>query len=127
MPAGTRLPAHATPMGQLLLSRLSRAEIAALYRGHALTALTDQTPTTLDSLYAAVQRAAAQGYVVSHGSMEAGGISLSAPVVDAGGALVAAIDISCPESAFDKAALDTLYKSELLRTAGEIAKRLAPR
>jgi len=73
VPAGTRLPAHATPMGQLLLSRLSRAELAALYRGHALAALTDQTPTTLDALYAAVQRAAAQGYVVSHGSMEAGG------------------------------------------------------
>ena len=48
-------------------------------------------------------------------------------MIDAGGTLVAAIDISCPESAFDKAALDTRYKAALLHAAGEIAKRLAPR
>src|SRR5262249_50818377 len=102
-------------------------EIAALYRGHRLTALTDQTPSTLDALHAAVERAAAQGYVISHGSMESGGISISAPVVDASGALVAAIDISCPESAFGKAALGTPYKPALLHAADEISKRLAPR
>jgi DNA-binding IclR family transcriptional regulator len=127
VPAGTRLPAHATPMGQLLLSGLPRAALAELYDGHPLTALTAQTPTTLAALEAAIARAAARGHVVSRGSMEAGGISICAPVADASGTLVAAIDISCPETAFDSSALETRYVPEVLAAAQAITQRLAPR
>ena len=64
-----------------------------------------------------VARAAADGYVVSRGSVEAGGISISAPIHDRSGALVAAIDISCPASAFDESLLDTHYLASLMQTA----------
>jgi DNA-binding IclR family transcriptional regulator len=76
-------------------------QLFELYAGERLITLTDQTPTTMEALAARVARATADGYLVSRGSVEAGGISLSAPVHDRSGALVAAIDISCPASAYD--------------------------
>jgi DNA-binding IclR family transcriptional regulator len=125
--AGARFPAHATPMGQILLGQLSRKQLFELYAGVRLTALTDQTPTTLEALAASVARAAADGYVVSRGSVEAGGISVSAPIHDTGGNLVAAIDLSCPASAFDEAALETRYLAALLETARRLSARVAAR
>jgi DNA-binding IclR family transcriptional regulator len=125
--AGTRLPAHATPMGQILLSKLSRKDLFALYDGVPLPALTSKTPTSLADLAAAVARAGADGVIISRGSFEAGGISLAAPLADASGDIVAAIDISCPESAFEVAELETRYRTELLRAAERISRRLVPR
>lgn len=125
--AGARFPAHATPMGHILLAQLSRKQLFELYAGERLAALTDQTPTTLEALATKVARATADGHVLSRGSVEAGGISLSAPVHDSSGALVAAIDISCPASAFDEAALETHYLPSLLQTAQRISARIVPK
>lgn len=125
--AGARFPAHATPMGQILLSQLPRKALFALYKGERLVALTEQTPTTLEVLGKRTARAASDGYMVSRGSVEAGGISIAAPVHDTGGELVAAIDISCPASAFAESALETHYLPALLETARRISMRIAPR
>jgi DNA-binding IclR family transcriptional regulator len=125
--AGARFPAHATPMGQILLAQLSRKQLFELYTAERLITLTDQTPTTVEALASRVARATADGYVVSRGSVETGGISLSAPIHDRSGALVAAIDISCPASAFDESLLDTHYLAALLQTAQRISARIAPR
>jgi len=125
--AGARFPAHATPMGQILLSQVSRKQLFELYGNVRLVALTQQTPTTLEALASKVARAAADGHVVSRGSVEPGGISISAPVHDNGKELVAAIDISCPASAFDESVLETRYLASLLETARRISLRIAPR
>jgi DNA-binding IclR family transcriptional regulator len=125
--AGARFPAHATPMGQILLSQISRKQLFELYAGARLVALTGQTPVTLEELASKVARAAADGHVVSRGSVEPGGISISAPVHDSAEELVAAIDISCPASAFEESALDTRYLASLLETARRISARIAPR
>ncbi len=125
--AGARFPAHATPMGHILLSQISRKQLFELYHGVLLGSLTDQTPTTLEALARRVAQAAADGFIVSRGSVEAGGISISTPIHDSSGDLVAAIDISCPASAFDEAALQTRYLASLLETAGRISARIAPR
>jgi DNA-binding IclR family transcriptional regulator len=44
MNVGTRLPAYATPMGWLLLTGRTAAQIAELYPERSYTRLTDQTP-----------------------------------------------------------------------------------
>jgi DNA-binding IclR family transcriptional regulator len=59
-----------------------------LYGGVRLVALTEQTPTTLEAQASRVARAAAGGQVVSRGSVEPGGISISAAVRDDGEELV---------------------------------------
>ena len=125
--AGARFPAHATPMGQILLAQVSRKQLFELYGGVRLVPLTEQTPITLEALAAKVARSAADGYVVSRGSVEPGGISIAAPVYNSGGDLVAAIDISCPASAFDEAALETHYLVSVRETARRVAARIVPR
>jgi DNA-binding IclR family transcriptional regulator len=124
MNVGSRVPAHAAPMGWLLMGDLSPREVAALHEGAAMTAFTEQTPTDLRGLLSRIADATATGHVVSRGAMEAGGSSVAAPVLDRGGAVTAAIDISGPDSAFDLAAMETLYVPEVRAAAARIGARL---
>jgi len=121
---GDRLPAHATPAGQLLLSQLSHDEIASLYKGRSLEHLTEQTPRSRRSLLEIVDEAGKRGYVISHGSVHAGGKSIAAPIRDAGGKMIAAVDISGPDQAFTTKELETHYLTDVLRTASRISARL---
>ena len=68
--------------------------------------------------------AATQGYIISRGFAEQGGCSVSAPVFNKDGAIVAAIDISGPDSAFDHSKFEDFYKPEVIRAAGLISERL---
>jgi IclR family pca regulon transcriptional regulator len=124
MNVGARVPAHASPMGWLLLSDLAAEELAALHQGADLAPWTDKTPGTEQALVQAVRRAGEDGFVISRGVMEAGGSSVCAPVRDRRGQVVAAIDISGPDSAFDLDALETRYLDAVRRTAGRIADRM---
>lgn len=121
---GDRLPAHATPTGQLLLSALSRPDLLALYRDVKLEVLTGQTPKTSTALATVVAAAAARGYVVSEGAVHAGGISIAAPVFGPDGQIAAAIDISGPADVFDLSQLETRYRDEVLQAARAISVRL---
>lgn len=121
---GTRMPAHGSPMGWLMLTELSHAEVNALYKDRKLTALTDQTPTDLEMLSHRISKSAANGYVLSEGVVEAGGRSIAAPIYDKSGHIVAAIDISGPESAFEAGRFETFYLAEVLNSARNISLRL---
>ena len=124
MNVGDRLPAHASPLGWLLLSNYTSRELAEIYHDRTLKGLTAQTPTTVDALVARVAQAGAKGYVVSHGIVETGGISISAPVMDGSGQTVAAIDISGPESAFRQKLLEKKYLPPVLEAAARVSARL---
>jgi len=124
MNVGTRLPAYAAPMGWFLLSDLSTREISALFEGQKLTAMTDQTPRDLAALKRRISESRANGYVVSRGIMEKGGSSISAPLLDRSGQVVAAIDVSGPDSAFGAAELDRFYVDEVVAAAKRISERL---
>jgi DNA-binding IclR family transcriptional regulator len=124
MNVGSRMPAYATPMGWLLMADLSPREVAALFAGARLAPLTAQTPTDIASLLARIGQAAADGHVVSRGSMEPGGSSVAAPVLARGGKVAAAIDISGPDSAFDLDAMETRYVPEVRAAAARIGARL---
>ena len=77
------------------------AEIAELYPERSYTKLTDQTPRNAVELARRIAEAAGAGYAISHGAVEPGGSSIAAPVRNREGRVVAAIDISAPDSAFD--------------------------
>lgn len=127
MNVGARVPAHASPMGWYLLSALTGEALAALYGDAPLAARTEKTPTTPEALAAEVAHAATQPYLVSRGIVEAGGSSIIAPVRDNSGTIVAAIDISGPDSAFDLDDLDRRYAGEVVRAAGQISAMLGYR
>lgn len=121
---GRRIPAHASPLGWILLSDLEKSELAGRYQNVTLRKLTDQTPTTFKALAAAVSRAAADGIVISDGIAEAGGRSVSAPVFDQEGRITAAIDISGPASACDLETLATNVTDHVRDTAMNISRML---
>lgn len=124
MNVGTRLPAYATPMGWLLLGDRTAAEIAALYPERTLAPMTEQTPRSTGELMQRIAEAMAAGYAISHGVVEPGGSSIAAPVRDREGQVVAAIDVSAPDSAFDLAQFETRDVSEVVAAAGRISARL---
>lgn len=124
MNVGARLPAYGTPMGWLLLMDLPKAELAALHGGTRFTSLSEHTPTSLDALETRLRVVARDGLVIAHGSFEAGGSSIAAPVRDSSGRVVAAIDIAGPDSAFDPTGFDSRYATEVAAAAARISRRL---
>lgn len=124
MNVGTRLPAYATPMGWLLLSQRTAIELAHLYPERSFVPLTDQTPRNVADLRKRIATAMTAGHAISHGAVEPGGSSIAAPVRDQTGAVVAAIDISAPDSAFDLAHFDSRDVPEVVETAQRISARL---
>jgi len=106
---GSRLPAATTAMGRVLLAGLGQDALAALYR---------------DRPFAAVAKRAradrARGHVVHLGEFEAGVASVAAPVRDAAGRVVAAINLS---AALAEAGRDPPRRA-VLRAAAAISAKL---
>ena len=123
MNVGTRLPAYATPMGWLLLGDRSARELGKLYPEGCFVALTEQTPRNLGELAQRIATAVSAGHAISHGAVEPGGSSIAAPIRDRDGRIVAAIDISAPDSAFDMAIFDR-HVREVMDSAARISSRL---
>ena len=124
---GARLPAYASPMGWLMLSELSNRELTSLYKDVEFERLTDKTPANLGELMQAIAKASADGHVFSHGIVEQGGSSVTAPVFESSGRIVAAIDISGPESAFEDQKPEKAYVDAVLNAASAISARLGYR
>jgi DNA-binding IclR family transcriptional regulator len=95
---GTRLPAHATVHGQVLMGDLTLDEVRALYPEQQLERFTERTPGSVDELYERVRESAALGYALSEASFERGISVVSAPVRDQSGKIVAAITATVPRS-----------------------------
>lgn len=95
---GTRMPAHATVHGQVLMGDLTLSELRALYSEKLLERYTDRTPPTVADLYGRVRESAQQGYALSEGAFEAGISVVSAPVRDQSGRIAAAITVTVPRA-----------------------------
>lgn len=95
---GTRLPAHATVHGQVLMGDLTLADLRRLYPERELERFTERTPATVDELYQRIRATSAQGYALSEASFERGISVISAPVRDHTGRIVAALSVTVPRS-----------------------------
>ena len=71
-----------------------------------------------------IAEAAGAGYAISHGAVEPGGSSIAAPVRNREGRVVAAIDISAPDSAFDLSKFESRDVPEVVAAANRISARL---
>ncbi|SLN63493.1 IclR family transcriptional regulator [Oceanibacterium hippocampi] len=118
---GTRFQAHATSMGRVLLGALNDSDIVNLYAGVALERFTEFTPGTVPELLDIVEQDRNRGYVVSRFAFERGVASVAAPVRDASGRIVAAINISSPGSYIPLDELDGVIKDRVLESAREIS------
>ena len=121
IPVGTRYPCHAVASGRALLFGMSEDELASLYRGVTMRAFSDQTPTTVAALHALVAREGEQGYATNVSGFVSGIVSLSAPVRDRDGSIVAAINVSDSETVLRD--LD-LVRDDVLQAAAQVSAQL---
>ena len=124
---GTRLPAHATSMGHVLLAGLSAAELDDYFDHAELHALTDYTLATREELSARLDLVRDRGWDAVDQELELGRRSAAAPVNDAGGNVVAALSLSCATASrsFDEL-IDALVPP-LVEAAQQISTALGDR
>lgn len=91
---GTRFPAYATSMGRVLLADLPEAERAARLAASPPRPLTRFTVTDQARLAGILEGVARDGYALVDQELEEGLRSIAAPVRDARGRVVAAVNVS---------------------------------
>jgi len=121
---GTRLPAHATTHGHVLMGDLSLDELRALYPERVLERFTRLTPETVDALYDMVRADAERGYAISQSSFERGISVVTAPVRNDTGRIVAVIATTIPRPEIDATLLDTGLVDKVRHAAAELSSRL---
>lgn len=97
---GTRLPAHATTMGRMMLAWRPASELRGLYAGKPMPEYSSVTATDPESLLRQTTGDRDRGIVWSDGNFEPSIGSCACPVFDHRGEVVAAINLSGPASEF---------------------------
>ena len=93
---GTRLPAHATVLGRVLLSGHSLQALQALYPEEVLPAHGPNTPANVFDLYNLLLKDKARGHVVEEGFFESNISTIAAPVFNDKGEVAAAMGLTVP-------------------------------
>lgn len=123
---GTRFPAYATSMGRVLLAGLPPAELDAYLRQPGRVKLTPLTKVDAEELREVIEQARQQGWAIIADELEIGVGSMSAPVTNAKGEVVAAINVSIATGVQSIEALLEL-KPALVHTAAAISQDLVAR
>ena len=121
---GTRLDAHATTMGRVLLAGMNDADVVELYRDRTLAPHTDQTPATIRDLLDLLDGDRRRGYVIGRSFYERGVVSIAAPLRDSLGQTVAAISLTIAEPAVDAQRINGDLRHAVCEAAGEISRGL---
>jgi IclR family pca regulon transcriptional regulator len=122
---GSRLPAHATSLGRVLLAGLSDAELEQrLASGAPFAALTEHTVTDPNELRRRILAVRAQGWCLLDQELELGLRSLAVPLRGAAGGVVAALNTGLQASRFTPAAMRDQILPVLQSTAQRISQAL---
>jgi len=105
---GTRLPAHATVLGRILLEDLTLPELRALYPEDHLEVYSESTPKTVLELFDMVQVDRQRGYVLGEGFYESSISTIAAPVRDETGHIIAALGATIPSGHIHPERIDGL-------------------
>lgn len=90
---GARLPAYCTSMGRTLLAAMPPDDARAILERSELIAYTPRTRADMAGITTELGVVAAQGFAVIDQELELGLCSIAVPLLDARGAVVAAINI----------------------------------
>ena len=91
---GTRLPAHLTSMGRVLLAALDDDSLDSFLKAADLQARTSRTLTSASGLREEIVRVRSQGWCLLDQELEDGVRSVAVPVHDGEGRVAAAINVS---------------------------------
>jgi IclR family pca regulon transcriptional regulator len=118
---GSRLPAHATSKGRVLLAFLPEAELAAYFRRSALQPYTDSTVVGEDELRTILGQVHEQGWAIVDQQLEEGLCSVAAPIVNPDGRVSAALSVCAHAGRVDPATLRDQFLPLVLETARRIS------
>ena len=121
---GSRLPAHCTAVGKMLLSAMTDEELAALYKGQkSLPAMTKNSITSIRKLVSELTAIGKLGFSYDDCESNVDSRCVAAPVYDRNGKICAAMSITVPVTRMDE-----VRKSELVpivqKGAQELSRRL---
>ncbi|WP_046111019.1 IclR family transcriptional regulator [Aquincola tertiaricarbonis] len=120
---GTRLPAHATVLGRVLLEDLTLPELRAMYPEDRLENFSPSTPRTVIELFNMVQADRERGYVQGEGFFESNISTIAAPVRDHSGRVVAALGATITSAHIDGSRMDDMVR-RVRDAAGELSALL---
>jgi DNA-binding IclR family transcriptional regulator len=125
VPVGTRFPAHAVSCGRVLLFDLSDSELDIVFHGFDFAAFPPPAPQNLKDLKAMLAKERLQGYVACRSAFVQDKQSVAAPVRDASGNAIAAVNVSDAASIVRDP--HGVIKDEVMATAAAISARLGYR
>ena len=121
---GSRLPVYPTSMGRVLLAGRPDPEVDEYIEKTDLIPLTKYTVTDKKKLRSIVLKTRAQGYALVDQELEEGVRSLAAPIHNARGEVMAAMNVSCHATRAAVSRMREEFLPRLLATATEISKRV---
>lgn len=124
MSVGSRLPAHASAPGRVLLTGLPLSEVVALYDGYTFESYTDQTPTGIGGLVSLVEQDRGQPSVVSWGFYDPNVASIAAPILNSTRKMEAAISVSCPINTYKRTEFETRVRAKVEEAAADVSRGL---
>jgi IclR family pca regulon transcriptional regulator len=124
---GSRLPAYATSMGRVLLAHLPEAELDAYLAAASLERLTERTIVDVDKVRRILSDVVKNGYALIDQELEQGVRSVAAPIHDARGNVVAAINVSAHAARVTLSRLQDEFVPALLDAAKCVDADLAVR
>jgi IclR family pca regulon transcriptional regulator len=123
---GSRLPAHCTSMGRVLLAELTPDELRAVLPDQ-LAPRTDRTIRTRDELESVLDQVRRQGWALVDEELERGVRSIAAPLRDSTGRAVAAMNVSTHAGRTTVPEIHEHFLPALVATAREISDAFAKR
>jgi IclR family transcriptional regulator, pca regulon regulatory protein len=124
---GSRLPAHATALGKLLLSHLPEPEQRQALARMTLARLGPKTITSKRALKEELDEISARGLAVSDQEAARGRIALAAPVRNHAGDVVAAVGILAPAAQISREELLKGLGAHAVASGDRISARLGYR
>nr|WP_221219902.1 IclR family transcriptional regulator C-terminal domain-containing protein [Prauserella isguenensis] len=122
--AGTRVPAHATSMGRVLLAAAPAEFVEDYLANPGLQPLTPHTITNPDQFRKTLTRVRDQGWSLVSEEREIGLIAASAPIYNHAGHVVAALSSSTSTGRMSPARVERDLVPVLVRIADEISNEL---
>lgn len=121
---GSRLPAHATSMGRILLAHMAAPDVVSLFADVGLSRFTERTPVTMEALLQQRERDIAAGLAWSDSNFDVGISSVAAAVLDRFGKAVAALNVTGPNASFADSGRRRVIGEAVRMAAAEISARL---
>jgi IclR family transcriptional regulator, pca regulon regulatory protein len=125
--AGSRLPAHSTAMGKLLLANLPDEDQRSVLASMKLAKRGPNTIASKKALREELNEVQEEGFAVNDEELAAGLFAIAAPVRNEARDVVAAVSLSAPSSMISLGELVDALGPHLVSTADRISARLGYR